>query len=165
MRIRQVRPEFFSDPVMASLAPEVRLTYVGLWCVADDAGWLRWDVAHLGAVLFPFESTKRRERHLTTAGEELQRTGRMVLLPCGCAQIPTLTHHQKIGGNKSFTARDDHDKHLSVRVHTDTDVYPGKVSNGKVSNVTVDARESANGEEPTEFRLRVPRPFAAKAAN
>jgi hypothetical protein len=98
---------------VSRLPTEIRLTYIGLWCVADDAGWLAWDVSDLGAQLYPYESVRVRERRLTASGEALVGAGRMYLHPCGCAFIPTLSVHQKIGGNKSFTARDRHDKHRS----------------------------------------------------
>lgn len=146
MRIRQIRPEFFTDPVMAELSPTVRLTYIGLWCVADDAGWLTWDVPQIGAQLFPFEGAKRRERELGLALERLSEAKRVVLYPCGCLHIPHLVDHQKIGGNKSLTAWAKH------RVHTDTDVSAGKVGYGKVGYV--------KGGEMSEFRLKVARPTA-----
>ena len=145
MRIRQVRPEFFSDHVMAALSPTVRLTYIGLWCVADDAGWLVWDVPQIGAVLFPYEGAKRRERDLQVALEKLVEAKRVVLHPCNCLHIPHLIDHQKIGGTRSLVVRDKH------RVHTtmDESARNVKVSNGMVGN---------GSDDLTEFRLRVPRP-------
>lgn len=138
VRIRQVRPEFFSDPIVSRLTADVRLTYIGLWCVADDAGWLVWDVPNIGALLYPYESVRVRERRVERAGEGLIASARMVLHPCLCALIPRLEDHQKIGGNKSFTVRDKH------RVHISTDKSPGKVSNGRVGNGTLVAPASAD---------------------
>lgn len=137
MRIRQIRPEFFTDPVTARLSIPVRLIYIGLWCVADDAGWLRWDVASIGAVLFPYDSTRHRERLLEDAGTRLIEAHRMTIHDCRCAHIPTLERHQKIGGNKSFLARDEHRTHFSpdqsIPVRTSP---PVTVGNGRVGNVT-----------------------------
>ena len=154
MRIRQIRPEFFTDPVTAHLSPAVQVTYIGLWCVADDAGWLVWDVPQLGALLSPYKSVRVRERAIEQAGAVLVEAGRLVLKECGCAHIPTLTDHQRIGGNKSFPVRDAH------RVHTSTDVYARNVTvgNGMERNVTREAdasgaaslkeRVAANGLRP-----------------
>jgi hypothetical protein len=130
MRIRQVRPETFTDPVTGHLPPAVLLTYIGLWCVADDAGWFAWDVDQLGALLYPYKSIRVRTRGIAVAGEALVRAGRITLHECGCAFIPTLADHQKIGGNKSFTARDNH------RVHTRMDESARNVTvgNGRVGN-------------------------------
>lgn len=240
MRIRQVRPEFFTDAVMAALSPSVRLTYIGLWCVADDAGWFRWDPAQVGAILYPFEPARRRERELTETVAVLQELGRILLYPCGCANIPKLTLHQKIGGTKATSARDAHDRShawarkpdvrtlvmirdqftcrycgamatagarlilehvinggpttlencvtacracnvkksnrtleeagMSLRpepdqhrpdTSIDSQTHPPvTVGNGRERNGTLETRASAN-EEPTEFRLKVPRPVTA----
>lgn len=113
MRIRQIRPEFFGDGKVSRLTVAARLTYIGLWCMADDAGWLDWSVPDLGAQLYPYESIRVRERRVEAAGAALVEAGRLVLHSCGCARIPTLEHHQKIGGNKSYTARDRHARHVS----------------------------------------------------
>jgi hypothetical protein len=143
MRIRQVRPEFFTDAVVSRLTPAVRLTYIGLWCVADDAGWMTWDVPQIAAQLYPYESVRVRERRVQAAGETLAEAGRLVMEPCGCALIPKLADHQKIGGNKSFPARDKH------RVHTSTDKSARNVmvGNGTVGNGRLEARERASDDD------------------
>jgi len=133
-----VRPEFFSDPVVAKLSPDVRLTYIGLWCIADDAGWLIWDAQHIAALLYPYESVRVRTRRVEKAGAQLLDTQRVTFHPCGCALIPRLEDHQKIGGNKSFTIRDRH------RVHTSTDKSARNVTVGNGSNGTVVAPASAD---------------------
>ena len=154
MRIRQVRPEFFTDATMAALSPAVRLTYIGLWCVADDAGWLTWDVRTIGALLYPYESIRVRERRVQAAGDALEEAHRIARYECGCALIPRLEDHQKIGGNKSFPVRD---KHKSIHSRTSPPVTLG---NGRVGNVTVDAGARADGAPASmsEFRAKVPRP-------
>ena len=137
VRIRQLRPEFFTDPVTAHLPADVQMTYIGLWCVADDAGWLAWDIDQVGALLYPYLSIRVRTARVTKAGEALVAAGRLRLYPCSCAHIPTLETHQKIGGNKAFPARDRH------RVHTRMDESDRNVtlSNGRVGNVIAGARD------------------------
>lgn len=153
MRIRQVRPEFFTDPLTSKLPVDVRLTYIGLWCVADDAGWLTWDASHVAAVLYPYESVLVRERRVNRAGEALIAAGRIVLHDCGCAHIPTLEGHQKIGGNKSFVARDRHQSR-----HSRTSP-PGKLGNGSngtlVAPASADALARLRDEEDAELIARV----------
>jgi hypothetical protein len=136
MRIRQIRPEFFTDPVTGHLEPSVQVTYIGLWCIADDGGWLDWDVPQIGAVLYPYKSVRARETSVLRAGVALVGVGRLVVMDCGCARIPTLAVHQKIGGNKSFTARDKHERH---EVQTRMDLYARNVTVGNGSNGTHDA--------------------------
>ena len=134
MRIRQIRPEFFTDPVTAHLSPLAQITYIGLWCVADDAGWLAWDVPQLGALLSPYKSVRVRERAVEKAGQDLVEVGRLIIYPCGCALIPKLETHQKIGGNKSFTARDRHAVHTRMdKSARNVTVSEGRVSNGSLA--------------------------------
>jgi hypothetical protein len=148
MRIRQVRPEFFTDAVVSRLTPTVRLTYIGLWCVADDAGWMTWDVPQIAAQLYPYESVRVRERRVQAAGESLTEAGRLRMETCGCAFIPKLADHQKIGGNKSFPARDKH------KVHTvpDKSARNVRVGNGTVGEGRLEARERARDDDQERLR-------------
>jgi hypothetical protein len=143
MRIRQVRPEFFTDAVTSRLQASVRLTYIGLWCVADDAGWMTWDVPQIAAQLYPYESVRVRERRVASAGEALVEAGRLVMHPCGCALIPKLADHQRIGGNKSFPARDKHEVHT----RPDKSARNVRVGNGTVSEGRLEARERAKDDD------------------
>lgn len=147
MRIRQVRPEFFSDPVVGRLSPDARLIYIGLWCIADDAGWLEWDVPHIAAMLSPYQSVPVRERMASRAVEALVGAGRVIVHPCGCAFIPRLADHQKIGGNKSFTVRDRHESR-----HSRTSTPVG--SNGRYVGSPARDRDAARGTDDREALMR-----------
>ena len=125
MRLRVVRPDFWSDDTLGRLPDPARLFYIGLWCLADDAGWLEWRPAQIGATLYPYKAAQRRERDVEAWGELLVQSKRLVRHECGCAFIPTLTKHQRQGGNPSFQYRDKHRWHVpadeeSRQVHTDT---------------------------------------------
>jgi hypothetical protein len=117
-RTRLIRPTFFSDSLMAELSVSSRLTYIGLWTLADDAGYLEADVREIAVELFPFESPKRRETRIATAIDELanlvDKAGkpepRIVWLPCGDhLLIPTLPEHRQKGGETLFTIRKRHE--------------------------------------------------------
>jgi hypothetical protein len=117
MRIRQIKPEFWSDSEMAALPYPVRLLYIGLWCVADDAGYIDWRPDRIAHDLLGYESTKTRERHLVEWAEELVRTEHLQLLECGqCAWIPTLSKHQRIAGKQNFKWREFHATHAALSV-------------------------------------------------
>lgn len=156
MRIRQVKPAFWSDKVMAGLTRSARLTYIGLWMLADDAGWIQWDAEQAGAELFPYESVKRREKELAADLDLLVATCRVVRHDCGCIEVPHLSEHQRISGVRSFRARDAHAKHspLSAKQVPLSD-SPGtvRVGNGKERNGTVDAREAPKSGEGLKARL------------
>jgi hypothetical protein len=130
VRIRQVRPEFWTDETMALLAYPVRLFYIGLWNVADDAGWMEWRPNRIGAVLFPYESPKRRERDITAWAERLVEVGRLVIHECGCAQVPTLSKHQRVSGKQSFTAFDGHSPH-ALRIGKQSPLSDSPVEEGR----------------------------------
>jgi hypothetical protein len=108
VRIRSVKPDFWSDTVMASLRPEVRLTYIGLWCEADDAGWFVYDVPALAHDLYGYDPRSVRERRVTAHVEALAAIGRVVLHPCGHGEIPTLAVHQRFGGRPVYTVQRVH---------------------------------------------------------
>ena len=143
-----MRPEFWSDETMAALAPAVRLFYIGLWNIADDAGWMEWRVPRIGAVLFPYEHVKRRSRDIEAWSLALVTAGRLVIHECGCAQVPTLSRHQRVTGKQSFTALEAHGKHSPLT---------GKRSSLSDSPVTlgnVTERTSLSMEQLTELRAR-----------
>ena len=56
MRIRTIKPEFFRDPDTTGRWPaDLKMFYVGMWCVADDDGRFAWDEDLIGSDLYPFD--------------------------------------------------------------------------------------------------------------
>ena len=55
MRIRSIKPEFWSSPDIAALSDNDRLLFIGLWSYVDDHGRGRDDVALIVAALFPHD--------------------------------------------------------------------------------------------------------------
>jgi hypothetical protein len=55
-RSRNIKPAFFLNDLLATLAAWVRLLFIGLWTVADKAGRLADNPKRIGAALFPYES-------------------------------------------------------------------------------------------------------------
>jgi len=135
MRIRAVRPDFWQDDTLGHLSDAVRLFYIGLWCVSDDAGWFEWKPAQLGAALYPYRSAASRERSIDAWGDVLVEAGRIVRHPCGCARVPTLPKHQKIGGNPTYAIRQKHQLHTStdesVEVRTSKPLRGGEGKGGE----------------------------------
>jgi hypothetical protein len=96
MRIRQVKPAFWADSRLAELPERTRLFYIGLWMIADDAGWLRWDPVEVGRDLYGYESRVKRERRVCEMFAQLVTSERVVLHPCGHAEVPKLGTHQHL---------------------------------------------------------------------
>lgn len=69
-RIRTIKPEFFTDEVVAALDPLDRLVFIGLWTQADKGGKFEWKPRQLGVNILPYEKgdfSARLER-LVSAG-------------------------------------------------------------------------------------------------
>jgi hypothetical protein len=98
VRIRQVKPAFWSDAKLADLPEPTRLFYIGLWMLADDAGWMRWDATEAAKDLYGFEGRARRERRVSQMFDQLVAAGRVIPHVCGHAYIPTMASHQRLSG-------------------------------------------------------------------
>lgn len=100
MRIRQVKPAFWADAKIASLPHDARLFYIGLWMLADDDGWLRWDVAEIGKELYGFEGRASREKRIErmTAAISEALPGKLTRHDCGHVELPKLAVHQHLAG-------------------------------------------------------------------
>lgn len=55
-RIRQIKPEFFLDDVLAQCSRDVRYLFIGLWPLADRAGRLENRPAKIKAQIYPYDS-------------------------------------------------------------------------------------------------------------
>lgn len=55
MRIRSVKPEFFTDRVTARWPRDQKLVYIALWVWADDDGRFEWEPELFRAQLFPLD--------------------------------------------------------------------------------------------------------------
>lgn len=155
MRIRQVKPEFFGDADMAALPFRTRLTYIGLWSEADDAGWLTVDAVQIAHDLYGFDSRGRREAWVVDDLVRLQEGGHLEVYDCGHGCIPTLPKHQRFGGRLVHTVHDAHARGCSRTV---ADVRPGigkvEVREGTVSQGRVEARDQdRNGATPFRERM------------
>lgn len=158
MRIRQIKPDYWRDSRLHNtrgITADVREFYIGLWGVADDAGFLRWDVSEIAGELYRFRNVRRREHQCTDWARKLSELGRLMLLECGHGYLPTLTKHQKIGGNRSETVWRQHqqcvprsgtDQSGQVQTNADESISSPTVSKGngkgKVGNGTVDFEDA-----------------------
>lgn len=167
MRIRQVKPEYWSDPVTARLSDTAQLLYIGLWNVADDAGYLVWDADTIGAHLRPYENPKRRVRRIEAAAAELVDAGRMQMLACGHAVIPTLPIHQRMSSaaKRVLMEQKKHEVSRCPRIPAEVRGSPevpapvmvgkgnGTVGNGKERNGTAGLR-AQESRDPRTQRLQ-----------
>lgn len=175
MRIRQIKPEFWKDGDIAKLPVTTRLAYIGLWGLADDAGWFRLDVPSIALELFGYESRTKREKTVADVVAQLVEAKKVEPHDCGHALIPRFVDHQRFAGEtkRVYTILREHRNCPRVPAGMDdprSDEAPeddprgsprfpdpeqgtgnGSVRKGKGNN---DARRRA-GETESEFRLRV----------
>lgn len=93
LKIRSVRPEFFTDVKMARLSFGARLLYIGLWSYADDEGRGEYLPKLIEGAIFPHESAD-----FATWWAELEGMGRVVRYEVegqSYFMIPTFGDHQK----------------------------------------------------------------------
>lgn len=141
MRIRQIKPSYWSDSALQlHLDAATREFYVGLWMLADDAGWLDWDVPAIGKELYGFQPVHRREKAIERMAEALAaldaRHPHLIILDCGHAQVPKIVAHQRFGGRPVYSVRDVHARDCS-RLRDDARdcaPLPHTVGNGRVGN-------------------------------
>lgn len=146
MRARLVRPEFWSDSVVGKMPDPVRLLYIGLWGLADDAGYLEWDTTTIAITLQAYQkgSVDARVRRVEEWAQVLIAAGRVQLLGCGKhATIPTLERHRIAGGNKSESVKKVHDTEPAGRVRTPTDRSPQAPKNGAIRTSTYKSRSES----------------------
>jgi hypothetical protein len=165
VRIRQVKPGFWTDSTIAELPAPVRLFYIGLWMLADDGGYLRWDVPQIANELYGYESRRRRERDVNAFVAHLETAMRLIRFDCGHAYIPTLVEHQRMGGETKRVLTVTREHSTCPRLPADardsplipTTVRNGRerVGNGKERNGTPRAGEPDGPR--SEFEEKVPR--------
>lgn len=133
MRFRTVHPDFWTDKVLGKVSDTARLTYIGLWMLADDAGWLDWDVEQMSIQLFPWVDSRSRQKRMNEAVKTLIEAGRVSVEPCGHARIPKLAVYQK-PGHPYYAIRDEHKKcAIAGNSKPLTGIGSNSVSEGEVS--------------------------------
>lgn len=92
MRIRTIKPEFWTHPVLGRQPPDVQLMAIGLLNLADDAGYFLADPGLVRSALFPFADSSK------TAASSLK-----ALEKAGWIQIRCHETHGPIGLVVNFT--------------------------------------------------------------
>lgn len=94
-RIRSIKPEFWSDEKLAPQTPVVRLVFLGLISMADDAGRLVDNVKAIDGMLFPETEDTSRD-----ALDTLARMGRILRYTAASGQriiqVVGWDRHQKV---------------------------------------------------------------------
>ena len=116
MRIRTIKPEFFTHAELADLefdtALPVRLAFIGLWCAADRDGRFKWDPRRLGVQILPYDNVDFDAimEALNRAGfiDKYEVEGRTF----GC--VPSFSRHQVINNREQDSSIPGRDGSITV---------------------------------------------------
>lgn len=164
-----IRPAYWTDADLHTrLTAEQREFYVGLWMLADDAGFVAWDLHRVGAELYPYRSPAWREKRLG-AWLELLGVEHARLLDCGAhVQIPNLPKYQNPPRPSNQTERQHMSscgRHVAPHGPSGEQMAPaqgfskGFSREGREVEGRAAAREIGTNEE-SAFQSRVPRALA-----
>lgn len=114
MRGRYLMREYWEDSdLFLKLTAAEREMYVGLWMLADDAGWMPRDIPAIGAALYRYEDRTPREASVGVVLGRLRDLGKVESLRC-CLHIPAVERWPR-SGRKTFEHRDAHTERHSKR--------------------------------------------------
>lgn len=173
-RIRQIKPSWFLDKQLRrGTTADAREFYIGLWMLADDAGYLVWDEERIAAELYPYDNVGPRERNVARWAAVLETLDpehpHLVVWTCGHARVPKMQGHQRIAGKQTFAVGERHralcrdivsrrEPPVAIDSGEPTSATDspgiGRVGNGRERNGKVRARES----HQSEFTRRAGRP-------
>ena len=103
MRIRTIKPEFFTHEGLFEAEQEtklpIRIAFAGLWCVADREGRFKWEPRRIGVQILPYDAVdfSRVLHALTTRGFVLKYCVNDVWF----GWIPSFSKHQVINNRES----------------------------------------------------------------
>ncbi len=116
MRGRYLMREYWTDSdLFLRLSADEREVYIGLWMLADDAGWLPRDVQAIGAALAHYENLAPREKRVRDALEALRKLGKVASFRC-CLHLPAVEKYPR-AGRKSSEHLDAHRLHAQKNRH------------------------------------------------
>jgi len=164
VRIRQIKPAWWLDKdLRLRLTADAREFYIGLWQLADDGGYLEWDVVRIAAELYPYgtggsglfdaDVITQREAAVAAWAKQLLELDagdpHLVIYDCGHARVPKMPGHQKLGGRPVYTVREAHARQCApMRANAPA----GKVGKGR------ERYQPIEEEGASEFAQRVARP-------
>lgn len=113
MRGRYLMREYWSDSdLFLRLSAADRELYVGLWMLADDAGWMPWDVPAIAAAMYHYEDRAPREAKVRAGVAKLVRIGKVERHKC-CLYLPAVARYPR-AGKKTTEHKAAHQTHSKV---------------------------------------------------
>jgi hypothetical protein len=131
MRIRTIKPEFWTHPVMSRLDDATRLLAIGLLNLADDEGFFFADERLIRSALRPFDDDSSIVRRSI---EKLAKAGYIGVRehdshgPVGF--VVSFADHQRVDRPKPSSIKDLYDSTINRRMIDDESLLEGKGREG-----------------------------------
>ena len=93
-RIRNIKPDFWTDEKLVELEPWERLLFIGLWTFADDEGYMPYSPRRIKMQVFPGDSLE-----VSRGLQNLISSGSLTLYESDAGQVIRITNwirHQKV---------------------------------------------------------------------
>lgn len=170
MRGRYLMREYWSDSdLFLKLTAEERELYIGLWMLADDAGWMPWDVPAIASAVYHYDDRAPREAKVRSAVTKLVRIGKVERHRC-CLFLSAVARYPR-AGKKNDEHKAEHRKHSNQtggrRAKTPAGFEPIQTDLNASPVVVPSLPDVAGARAPedappaeTDFQRRVPRPVA-----
>lgn len=96
-RTRTIKPKFWDDVKIGRISRDARLTYIGLWVIADDCGVVIADTVWIKSKLYPYDQIQIQQ--FENWFKELERNGFIYLFSYNNEEfiyLPKFSRHQTI---------------------------------------------------------------------
>jgi hypothetical protein len=158
LRGRYLMREYWTDSdLFLRLTAAERELYIGLWMLADDAGWLPRDIEGIGAAVMQYEDRAPRSARVRAGLDRLRDLGKIRSERC-CLYLPAVMKYPR-AGNKSTEHLVEHQRHSAkvngVQRYSDPSPVP---SLPNPSLPVAGARAGEAAAPDSEFQRQVPRP-------
>ena len=117
--------EYWSDSdLFLKLDAGEREVYIGLWMLADDAGWMPRDIPAIAAAMYRYVDRAPREEYLAAVLVRLREMGKVESFRC-CIHLPAVERYPR-SGKKTTEHLNEHQTHSNgdKRIRTDTNPSP-----------------------------------------
>lgn len=154
-RIRTIKPEFWTSEIVAGWHPETRLTFIGLWTLADDNGVGLANERLIASQLYPLDDPQEASVRVHRALTEASNKGQIVLYEAAGKRLYYCTgwdEHQRI--NRPSTSRFPRPDNVSPRPPTSGNDGHASSTTGAVTEPGVSPHRDLSEGSPPEGKGR-----------
>lgn len=151
MRIRTLKPEFWSHPVTGKLPGDVQAIAIALLNYADDEGYMVGEVAAIKSAVRPFDDESTNVRRCV---DDLSRLGwvefRNHPTHGRIGFLPTFTKHQRVDKAKPSRLKE----YWKVAVDDSSTTNPRRVDDESQPDQVSGIRDQGSGSKPAPKQVR-----------